>query len=176
MKLKMDYKWVALSVTAVGTFMSALDSSIVVIGLPTVLQNLHASIVEGVWIITGYKLMLTLLLVLLGRLSDLYGRVKLYNLGFAIFTVGSLLCALSRTGEQLIIFRFLQGGGAALILVNSTAILTDAFPKNELGMGLGTTVMALNLGAIAGYTLGGVMITYFGWRSIFLINVPIGIL
>ena len=175
MKLKMDYKWVVLSVTTIGLFMASLDTNIVVIGLPTILQSLHASIVHGIWIITGYSLMMTILAVLLGRLADLYGRVKLYNLGFAIFTVGSLLCALSRTGEQLIIFRFLQGGGAALILVNSTAILTDAFPKNELGMGLGTTVMALNLGAIAGYTLGGVMITYFGWRSIFLINVPIGI-
>ena len=175
MKFKMDYKWVVLSVTTVGLFMASLDTNIVVIGLPTILQSLHASIVHGIWIITGYSLMMTILAVLLGRLADLYGRVRLYNLGFAIFTVGSLLCSLSRTGEQLIIFRFLQGAGAALLLVNSTAILTDAFPKGELGMGLGTTVMALNLGAIAGYTLGGVMITYFGWRSIFLINVPIGI-
>ena len=175
MKFKMDYKWVALSVTTVGSFMSSLDTTIVVVGLPTVLQDLHASIVHGIWIITGYKLMITILAVLLGRLADLYGRVRLYNLGFAIFTVGSLLCALSRTGEELIIFRLLQGSGAALLIVNSTAILTDAFPKKELGMGLGTSIMAVNLGAIAGYTLSGVMITYFGWRSIFLVNVPIGI-
>ena len=171
----MDYKWVALSVTTVGMFMASLDSSIVVIGLPTILQSLHASIVHGIWIITGYTLMMTILVVMLGRLADLYGRVRLYNLGFAIFTIGSLLCALSRTGEQLIIFRFLQGAGAALLMANSTAIITDAFPKGELGMGLGTNMMAANLGAIAGYTLSGVMITYFGWRSIFLINVPIGI-
>ena len=88
MKLKMDYKWVALSVTSVGSFMSALDGSIVVIGLPTVLQNLHANLVEGVWIITGYKLILTILLIMFGRLADLYGRVRLYNLGFVIFTIG----------------------------------------------------------------------------------------
>ena len=175
MKFKMDYKWVALSVTTVGTFMASLDSTIVVIGLPTILQDLHASIIHGIWIITGYTLMMTILLVMLGRLADLYGRVRLYNLGFAIFTVGSLLCALSRTGEQLVIFRFLQGAGAALLIANSVAIITDAFPKGELGMGLGTNMMAMNLGAIAGYTLSGVMITYFGWRSIFLINVPIGI-
>jgi len=175
MKFKMDYKWVALSVTGVGAFMSSLDGSIVVVGLPTVLQNLHASIIDGVWIITGYKLMMTILLVLLGRLADLYGKVRLYNLGFIIFTIGSLLCALSRTGEQLVIFRFLQGAGAALLLGNSIAIVTDAFPKTELGMGLGSIMMTANLGAIAGYTLSGVMITYFGWRSIFLINVPIGI-
>ena len=175
MKLKMDYKWVALSVTSVGTFMSTLDGSIVIIGLPTILQNLHANIVDGVWIITGYKLMITILLLMFGRLADLYGRIRLYNLGFVIFTIGSLLCALSQTGEQLVIFRFLQGIGAALLIANSTAIITDAFPKGELATGLGTIMMAANLGAVAGYTLSGIMITYFGWRSMFLVNVPIGI-
>ncbi len=175
MKFKMDYKWVVLSVTTVGSFMANLDSTIVVLGLPTILQNLNASIVHGIWIITGYSLMMTILAVVLGRLADLYGRVRLYNLGFAIFTVGSLFCALSQSGEQLVISRFLQGTGAALLAVNSIAIITDAFPRRQLGMGLGTNIMAMNLGAIAGYTLGGVMITYLGWRSIFLINVPIGI-
>jgi len=171
----MDYKWVALSVTTVGAFMAALDMTIVVIGLPTILQDLHASIVHGVWIITGYTLMTTILLVMLGRLADLYGRVRLYNLGFAVFTVGSLLCALSRTGEQLIVFRFIQGAGAALLSANSVAIITDAFPREQLGMGLGTNMMAMNVGAISGYTLSGVMIGYFGWRSIFFINIPVGI-
>jgi EmrB/QacA subfamily drug resistance transporter len=175
MTSKMDYKWVALSVTTVGTIMAALDVSIVVIALPTILSDLHASIVHGIWIITGYVLMTTILLVVFGRLADLFGRVRLYNLGFAIFTAGSFLCALSQSGEQLIIFRFLQGAGAALIFVNSAAIVTDAFPKKQLGVGIGTNVMAFNIGAIAGYTLGGIMITYFGWRSIFLVNVPIGI-
>ena len=175
MKFKMDYKWVALSVTTIGTFMSTLDSTIVVIGLPTILKDLNASIVHGIWIITGYILMITILLVLLGRLADLYSRIKLYNLGFVIFTLGSLCCALSQTGEQLVIFRFIQGAGAALLVANSIAIITDAFPKGQLGMALGTNNMASNLGAIAGYTLGGVMIRYFGWRSIFLLNVPIGI-
>ena len=175
MKRKTDYKWVALLVTSLGTFMANLDLTIVVIGLPTILQQLHATIYHGIWIITGYTLMMTILLVLLGRLADLYGRVRLYNLGFAIFTVGSLFCALSRNGAELIAFRFLQGAGAALLYANSGAIITDAFPADELGMGLGINVMAVNLGAIAGYTLGGVMITYFGWRSIFLLNIPIGV-
>jgi len=175
LKRKTDYKWVALLVTSLGTFMANLDLTIVVIGLPTILQQLHATIYHGIWIITGYTLMMTILLVLLGRLADLYGRVRLYNLGFAIFTVGSLFCALSRNGAELIAFRFLQGAGAALLYANSGAIITDAFPADELGMGLGINVMAVNLGAIAGYTLGGVMITYFGWRSIFLLNIPIGV-
>ena len=162
MKLKLDYKWTVLSVTTVGSFMAALDSSIVVIGLPTILQSLHASIVHGIWIITGYSLMMTILAVVLGRMADLLGRVRLYNLGFAIFTVGSLLCALSKNGEQLVIFRLIQGSGAALLSVNSISIITDAFPKEKLGMGLGTNIMAMNLGAISGYTLGGVMITTLG--------------
>ena len=175
MKLKLDYKWMVLSVTTVGSFMAALDSSIVIIGLPTILQQLHASIVHGIWIITGYSLMMTILAVVLGRMADLLGRVRLYNLGFAIFTAGSLFCALSKTGEQLVISRLIQGSGAALLSVNSIAIITDAFPKEQLGMGLGTNIMAMNLGAISGYTLGGIMITTLGWQSIFLINVPIGI-
>jgi EmrB/QacA subfamily drug resistance transporter len=175
MKFKLDYKWVVLTVTTVGGFMASLDSTIVVIGLPTILQDLHATIVHGIWIITGYALMVTILLILLGRLADMYGRVRLYNIGFAVFTVGSLCCALSRTGEQLVLFRFLQGTGAAFLTANSVAIITDAFPLGELGMALGTNMMAFTVGAIAGYTLGGVMITLFGWRSIFLINVPVGI-
>ena len=175
MKLKMEYKWVVLSVTTVGSFMAALDSTIVTIGLPTILKDINASIVHGIWIITGYSLMMTILAVVLGRLADLYGRVRLYNLGFAIFTIGSLMCALSRTGPELVMFRLLQGSGAALLAVNSVAIITDAFPKEKLGMALGTNIMAMEMGSIAGYTLGGVMITAFGWQSIFLINVPIGI-
>jgi len=107
MKFKLEYKWVVLSVATVGMFMGSLDSSIVVIGLPTILEHIQATISQGIWIITGYTFMMTILPVLLGRLADLYGRVRLYNLGFAIFTVSSLFCALSRTGEQLVISRFL---------------------------------------------------------------------
>jgi len=131
MKSKMAYKWVALSVTNVGSFMAALDSSIVVIGLPTILQNLHANIEEGVWIIAGYKTDDYHSLSDVRRLADLYGRVKLYNLGFVIFTIGSLLCALSQTGEQLIIFRFLQGAGAALLISTVRPLLpTHSRGKN----------------------------------------------
>jgi len=119
--------------------------------------------------------MLTILLVLLGRLADMYGQVRLYNIGFAVFTIGSLLCGFSTTGEQLVLFRFVQGAGAALLLANSAAIITDAFPTDQLGTALGTNMMAFNVGAVAGYTLSGVMITYFGWRSLFFINVPVGI-
>ena len=171
----MKYKWVALTVTTVGSIMSSLDTTIVVIGLPTILNDLHATIMHGIWVITGYQLMLTVLLVLLGRLADMYGRVRLYNLGFVIFTFGSLLAGLSRNGSQLVVFRFIQGSGAALLSANSAAIITDAFPLEELGTALGTNMMAFNVGAVVGYTLGGAMITFLGWRSIFFINVPVGI-
>lgn len=174
-ELEMKYKWVALTVTTVGALMSSVDTTIVVIGLPTILNDLHASIVHGIWIIAGYQLMLTVLLVLLGRLADIHGRVRLYNLGFVVFTFGSLLAGLSRSGAQLVAFRFLQGSGAALLSANSAAIITDAFPPEELGMALGTNMMAFNLGAVVGYTLGGAMITFLGWRSVFFINVPVGI-
>lgn len=171
----MKYKWVALTVTTVGSLMSSLDTTIVVLGLPTFLGDLHATIVHGIWVITGYQLMLTVLLVLLGRLADMYGRVRLYNLGFVIFTFGSLLAGISRTGTELVMFRLIQGSGAALLSANSAAIITDAFPLEELGTALGTNMMAFNVGAVLGYTLGGALITFLGWRSIFLINVPIGI-
>ncbi len=171
----MKYKWVALTVTTVGSLMSSLDTTIVVIGLPAILNDLHATIVHGIWVITGYQLMLTVLLVLLGRLSDMYGRVRLYNIGFVIFTLGSLLAGLSANGTQLVVFRFLQGSGAAMLSANSAAIITDAFPLEELGTALGTNMMAFNVGAVVGYTLGGLMITFLGWRSIFFINVPVGI-
>ena len=140
----MKYKWVALTVTTVGALMSSLDSTIVVIGLPTILSDLHATIVHGIWIITGYQLMMTVLLVLLGRLADIHGRVRLYNIGFVIFTAGSLLAGLSRNRVQLVAFRFIQGSGAALLSANSAAIIADAFPPGELGMALGTNMMAFN--------------------------------
>lgn len=175
MKPRINYKWTVLTVTTVGMFMASLDSSIVVVGLPTVLENLKATIVHGIWIITGYRLTLVVLGVLLGRLADIHGRVKYYNIGFIIFTAGSLFCGLSQNGRELIIFRLVQGAGAALLTANSAAMITDAFPKNQLGLALGVNMMAFNIGAVAGYTLSGVMITYFGWRSIFYLNVPVGI-
>lgn len=177
----MEYKWVVLTVTTVGIFMATLDASIVVVGLPIVIEDLRTNLVVGVWIITIYRLMITILLVSIGRMADLYGRVRLYNLGFAIFTVGSLLSGLAglvvpfAPAGQLLVFRLVQGTGAALLFVNSVAIVTDAFAGGELGKGIGINQVAINAGTITGYTLSGVLIGLFGWRSLFLINVPIGI-
>ncbi len=170
----MEYKWVVLTVTTVGIFMATLDSSILVVGLPQVVLALHTNLVVGVWFITIYRLMITVLLVAIGRIADIYGRVRLYNWGFAVFAVGSLLSGLSFTAEELLAFRLVQGVGAALIFVNGVAIVTDAFAGNELGKGIGINQVAINAGTITGYTLSGILIQLFTWRSIFLVNVPIG--
>jgi len=155
--------------------MATLDSSIVVVGLPQVVTDLKTNLVVGVWIITIYRLMITVLLVGIGRWADLHGRVRLYNMGFAVFTLGSLLSGLSPTAEALLVFRGVQGIGAALLFVNSVAIVTDAFSGKDLGKGIGINQVAINAGTITGYTLSGVLIQLFTWRSIFLVNVPIGI-
>jgi EmrB/QacA subfamily drug resistance transporter len=170
----LEYKWVVLTVTTVGIFMATLDSSILVVGLPQVVLALHTNLVVGVWFITIYRLMITVLLVAIGRIADIYGRVRLYNWGFAVFAVGSLLSGLSFTAEELLAFRLVQGVGAALIFVNGVAIVTDAFAGNELGKGIGINQVAINAGTITGYTLSGILIQLFTWRSIFLVNVPIG--
>jgi EmrB/QacA subfamily drug resistance transporter len=172
----LDYKWIVLTVTTVGIFMATLDSSILVVGLPQVVAALHTNFLVGVWFITIYRLMITVLLVVFGRIADLYGRVRLYSLGFAIFTVGSFLSGISFTAEELLAFRLIQGIGAALLFVNSIAIVTDAFAGgHDLGKGIGINQVAINAGTITGYTLSGILIQLFTWRSIFLVNVPIGI-
>ncbi len=155
--------------------MATLDSSIVVVGLPQVVSDLKTSLVVGVWIITIYRLMITVLLVGIGRWADMHGRVRLYNMGFAVFTLGSLLSGLSPTAEALLAIRLVQGIGAALLFVNSVAIVTDAFSGKDLGKGIGINQVAINAGTITGYALSGVLIQLFTWRSIFLVNVPVGI-
>jgi EmrB/QacA subfamily drug resistance transporter len=171
----LEYRWVVLTVTTVGIFMATFDSSIVVVGLPQVVADLKTNLIVGVWIITIYRLMITVLLVGIGRWADMHGRVRLYNMGFAIFTLGSLLSGLSATAEALLAFRLVQGIGAALLFVNSVAIVTDAFSGKDLGKGIGINQVAINAGTITGYTLSGVLIQLFTWRSIFLVNVPVGV-
>jgi EmrB/QacA subfamily drug resistance transporter len=172
----LQYRWQVLTVTTVGIFMSSFDASVVVVGLPTVLKELGADLALGSWVITIYRLTLTALLAPLGKLSDMYGRVKFYSLGYLIFGLSSLLCALSSNIAQLLAFRLLQGIGAAFLFVNSMAIVTDAFAGRGLGTGIGVNQVAINAGTVAGYTLSGVLISLYGWRSIFWVNVPIGLL
>src|SRR5579883_1127067 len=111
---KPAYKWIALSVTTVGSLMAAIDSTIVVLGLPSMLQDLHSDLVRMVWVIMGYLLVTTVLMLIFGRMADMFGRVKLYNLGFAIFTIGSVLCGLAQNDTMLILSRVVQGAGGAM--------------------------------------------------------------
>jgi EmrB/QacA subfamily drug resistance transporter len=173
---RLDYKWVALSNTTIGTLMSALDTNIVIIALPTIGRQLPGtSLLALLWILLGYALVTSVVLLSFGRLSDQFGRTRLYTLGFAVFTVGSLLCGLSQTGVELVGFRMVQAIGAGFIFSNSAAILTDAFPANERGKALGINQISIVIGSVSGLVLGGLLTGLAGWRWIFFVNVPIGI-
>jgi EmrB/QacA subfamily drug resistance transporter len=171
----LDYRWIVLINTTVGALMSSLDSSIVTIALPDMSRSLHASVVESMWVVMGYTLVLTALILPLSRLSDMKGRVRLYIIGFAVFTVASALCGFSQSGTQLVIFRLVQGAGATILITSSAALVTDAFPASQRGLALGINQMAGMAGFILGIVLGGAIAQFAGWRYIFFINVPIGI-
>ena len=171
----MEYKWIVLSVTTIGALMAAIDSTIVILGLPDMMVELHSDLVSMIWVIMAYILISTVFLLTFGRIADMLGRVRLYNLGFAIFTIGSALCGLSGNAIELILFRLVQGSGAALLVVNSVAILTEAFPPNERGRALGINGVTWAAGGILGPVLGGLILSLGSWRWIFYINVPIGL-
>jgi EmrB/QacA subfamily drug resistance transporter len=173
---KIEYKWIALSVTTVGALMAAIDGTIVILALPDMMVKLHAGLVEMVWVIMAYILMSTVCLLTFGRIADMFGRVRMYNLGFIIFTVGSALCGLSRTATELIVFRLVQGAGAAFMMVNSPAIIAEVFPPDQRGRALGINGVTWAIGGIAGPLLGGLILAAANWRWIFFINVPIGLL
>lgn len=173
----MQYKWLVLSNTTVATLMSAIDTNIVLISLPTIgreLPGTNATLL--LWILIGYSLLTSVVLVNFGRLSDLFGRVRLYVLGFAVFTFGSLLCGFSQTGLELVTFRLVQAVGAGFLFSNSAAIITDAFPPNERGRALGVNQVSIVVGAVSGLVLGGIITSTIGWRWIFFVNVPIGLI
>jgi len=171
-----EYKWIALSVTTLGSLMAAIDGTIVILGLPQMMVALHADLIEMVWVIMAYILVSTVFLLTFGRVADMLGRVRMYNLGFVVFTVGSVLCGLSGTAGQLIGARLIQGAGAALLVVNSVAILTEVFPPDERGRALGINAITWSAGGVLGPILGGLLLAAGSWRLIFFVNVPIGIL
>ena len=171
-----DYKWIVLSVTTIGALMAAIDSTIVTLALPDMMVKLHADLIEMTWVIMAYILISTVFLLTFGRVADMFGRVRMYNLGFVVFTVGSALCGLSQNAVQLILFRLVQGSGAALMMVNSPALITEAFPNTERGRALGINGITWALGGIVGPILGGLILSAGNWRWIFFINIPIGLL
>jgi EmrB/QacA subfamily drug resistance transporter len=179
----MQYKWVVLSNTTLGVLMASIDINIVLIALPAIFRGISVdpftSFQYLLWILFGYSIVTATLLVTFGRISDMFGRVRLYNLGFAIYTVGSLLLYLTpNTGDlgaiELILFRIVQGVGGAFLFSNSAAIITDAFPANERGKALGINQVAGLAGGFLGLVLGGVLAVY-DWRYVFLISVPFGL-
>lgn len=172
---KDNYKWIALSCTTIGALFSVLSGSTLMIALPIIMKDLNASMNVVTWTIMGYMLVMTILVPSIGRMADMVGRKKLYVSGFALFTIASLLCAISQTGLQLLIYRLIQAVGGSLMVANSTAIVADAFPKKELGKALGINSMIISIASVVGPILGGFLINV-GWRSIFYINIPIGII
>ncbi len=170
----MEYKWKALSVTSVGALMAAVDSTVVLLALLPIAEELNSDFVAMVWVVIAYILVNTAFVLSLGRMGDMYGRKRMYNLGFAVFTVGSVLCAVSPNALTLIAFRAVQGFGAALLTANSFAILSEAFPAKERGRAFGLNAIVWGVGAITGIVLGGFVITFTSWRWIFLINAPVG--
>jgi len=179
------YRWVALSNTTLAIFMSALDGSIVIISLPAIFRGIHLDPLGAenigylLWMIMGYMLVQAVLVVTLGRLGDMYGRVKIYNLGFVVFTIASLLLSFDPfTGGHgalwLIGWRLLQALGGSMLTANSAAILTDAFPKDQRGFALGINQIAGLSGQFLGLVAGGVL-AIIDWRAIFWVNVPVGI-
>ena len=171
----MKYKWVVLTVTTVGVLMDGIDSRIVIIGLPQVAAALHADAEQAIWFTQSYVLAGTIALLLIGRVTDIVGRVRIYTTGFAIFTIGSALTSLSQDPNQFILWRGLQGLGVAMLFINSVAMIVDATPRKDLGLSLGVNQIAFRFGAMAGLTLSGLILSFFDWRALFYINIPIGI-
>ncbi len=179
-----DYKWVALSNTTLGVLMAMVNSTIILISLPAIFKGIGIDPLTSfqylLWILFGYNIVTATLLVTFGRLSDIFGRVRLYNLGFLIFTIGSIALWLTpgtgiEAADYIILFRIVQGIGAAFLFSNSAAILTDAFPHNERGKALGVNQIAALAGSLVGLVIGGILATY-DWRFVFLVSVPVGIL
>lgn len=171
-----DRKWWTLIVVGVGTFMSALDGSVVNTALPIIGKQTGAPFSSLEWVILIYLLTVISLLLVVGRLGDIHGRKGFYMAGFIVFTAGSALCGLSPTIVSLILFRGFQAFGAAMIFALAPAVLTSAFPASERGRALGMQATLTYLGISTGPALGGLLTHHFGWRSIFFINIPIGLI
>jgi MFS family permease len=192
-----EYKWTVLSNTTLGALLASLDGTIVLISLPVIFRGLNvdpflpASFPILIWLLLGYGVVTATLLVTVGRLSDMWGRARMYNMGFAIFSTGSLLLFIEpwsgTTGAwALVIFRLIQAVGASFLFANSAALLTDAFPANERGKAMGINQVAFIGGSMVGLISGGILAgipdLHFGpyvlptWRLIFLVSVPIGII
>ncbi|HEV7824019.1 MAG TPA: MFS transporter [Mycobacteriales bacterium] len=183
---RMPYKWIALTNTTLGVLMATVNASIVIISLPAIFNGIRldplapGNVSYLLWMLMGYMLVTAVLVVTLGRLGDIYGRVRIYNAGFAVFAFASVALALTPLGGEggatwLIAWRVVQGIGGAMLMANSTAIITDAFPAHQRGMAVGINQVAALAGSFVGLVAGG-LLSEWNWRAVFWVSVPLGIL
>ncbi|MFL5780038.1 MAG: MFS transporter [Thermoleophilaceae bacterium] len=168
------YKWWALSCTSLGMLLATINSGTLIIALPDLERSLGTSILQLVWVILAYMIASTVLVLTAGRLSDLFGRKKAYVAGFLVFAAASLGAGFSGSGTELILWRIVQGIGGAFLFANAAALVTDAFPKRELGLAMGTNTMVAAVGLVLGPVLGGALVS-ISWHWVFWFNVPLGL-
>ncbi len=169
------YRWYILATASIGTFMSTLDSSILNVALPTISGKLDADLAILQWVVTAYLLTISSLLPVFGRIADLLGRRRIFSLGFLVFTLGSIMCGLAPNIWVLVGMRILQAIGASMLMSNSAALIIANFPPKERGQALGIIGTVVALGSLTGPALGGILVGLLNWRSIFFVNLPIGI-
>ena len=155
-----------LAVVMLGVMITAVDTTIVVLALPEVERGLHVALNSVIWVVIGYLLVITLLATQVGRLGDMFGRVRMYEAGFIVFIAGSALCASAWDQSSIVGFRILQGIGGALMTANSGAVIADLFPPERRGRAYGFNGVAWSAGAVLGIVLGGLIVTYVSWRWI----------
>ena len=168
-----SYKWWALSCTSLGMLLATINSGTLIIALPDLERSLHTSLLELVWVILVYMIASTVLVLSAGRLSDQFGRKKAYIGGFVVFAAASLGAGFAGNGTELILWRILQGIGGAFLFANAAAIVTDAFPREQLGLAMGTNTMVAAVGLVIGPVLGGALVA-ISWHWVFWFNVPFG--
>ena len=168
--------WLAVAAVCIGAFMGQLDASIVTVALPTLQRTFHASVGAATWVGLSYLLVLVATVTAVGRFADMWGRKLLYVYGFAIFVIGSALCGLAPSLGALIAFRVLQAVGAAMLQANSVTIIVIAVPRASLGKAIGIQGAAQAIGLALGPSVGGLLLAAGGWRLIFIVNVPFGVL
>ncbi|MBO0806947.1 MAG: MFS transporter, partial [Actinobacteria bacterium] len=179
------YKWLVLSNTTIGVILASMNATSLIIALPVIFRGIQLNPLDPanfpylLWIIMGYMLVTAVLVVTVGRIGDMFGRVRIYNLGFALFTLGSILLSVvwshgSAGAMELVFMRMFQAIGGTCLMANSAAIITDAFPSEELGLALGVNMVAAIFGSFFGILAGG-LLSEAGWRWVFLVNVPFGL-
>jgi len=173
-----DYsrKWHVMVATGLGIFLGTIDASIVNVALPTMAKELDTTFAAVQWVVVAYLLTLATLTLSVGRLGDMLGKKRIYTTGFAVFTLGSVLCGLAPGIGWLIGSRVIQAGGAAMIFALGMAIITQAFPPSERGRALGISGALVSIGIVIGPSLGGLIVDQWSWRWIFIVNLPIGVI